>query len=212
MPTLFVSLSLFVFSRGRSLMESCCRSFYFLFLYQVGIFTWPLILHLARGRYRQSWHERLMKGQARISLKLGWHDIFVAFFNSTFFFVDKLLNVIICRNKGIENVITIDLHGQHVKQAMKLLKIHLLFGTYAQCKCFLPHFLILKQICSDKLLGIVSLITFLCLVQRFNSSGSSQGVGHMVLESQSWSNRYGFSCSIALHLLENQALMVLKCI
>ncbi|KDP46496.1 hypothetical protein JCGZ_08468 [Jatropha curcas] len=34
------------------------------------------------------------------------------------------------RNKGIENVITIDLHGQHVKQAMKLLKLHLLFGTY----------------------------------------------------------------------------------
>ncbi|KAK9940775.1 hypothetical protein M0R45_017416 [Rubus argutus] len=36
------------------------------------------------------------------------------------------------RNKDIENVITIDLHGQHVKQAMKLLKIHLLLGTYAQ--------------------------------------------------------------------------------
>ncbi|CAN6696166.1 unnamed protein product [Malus baccata var. baccata] len=41
------------------------------------------------------------------------------------------------RNKGIENVITIDLHGQHVKQAMKLLKIHLLFGTYAQSVQFL---------------------------------------------------------------------------
>ncbi|KAL0824217.1 hypothetical protein Bca101_047894 [Brassica carinata] len=35
-----------------------------------------------------------------------------------------------CRNKGIENVITIDLHGQHVKQAMKLLKMHLLLGSY----------------------------------------------------------------------------------
>ncbi|KAF5751377.1 hypothetical protein HS088_TW02G00390 [Tripterygium wilfordii] len=34
------------------------------------------------------------------------------------------------RNKGIENVITIDLHGQHVKQAMKLLKLHLVFGAY----------------------------------------------------------------------------------
>ncbi|ONH99915.1 hypothetical protein PRUPE_6G057400 [Prunus persica] len=41
------------------------------------------------------------------------------------------------RNKGIENMITIDLHGQHVKQAMKLLKIHLLFGTYAQSVQFL---------------------------------------------------------------------------
>ncbi|KAM0995991.1 hypothetical protein ACFX13_006103 [Malus domestica] len=41
------------------------------------------------------------------------------------------------RNKDIENVITIDLHGQHVKQAMKLLKIHLLFGTYAQSVQFL---------------------------------------------------------------------------
>ncbi|KAJ7964183.1 putative Smr domain-containing protein [Quillaja saponaria] len=34
------------------------------------------------------------------------------------------------RNKGIENVITIDLHGQHVKQGIRMLKLHLLFGTY----------------------------------------------------------------------------------
>ncbi|CAK9157140.1 unnamed protein product [Ilex paraguariensis] len=33
------------------------------------------------------------------------------------------------RNKSIENVVTIDLHGQHVKQAMRLLKLHLLFGA-----------------------------------------------------------------------------------
>lgn len=33
------------------------------------------------------------------------------------------------RNKSIENEITIDMHGQHVKQAMKLLKLHLLFGS-----------------------------------------------------------------------------------
>ncbi|XP_071737936.1 SMR domain-containing protein At5g58720-like isoform X2 [Rutidosis leptorrhynchoides] len=37
------------------------------------------------------------------------------------------------RNKNIENVITIDLHGQHVKQGMKLLKLHLLFGAYVRC-------------------------------------------------------------------------------
>ncbi|KAF5446726.1 hypothetical protein F2P56_032329 [Juglans regia] len=35
------------------------------------------------------------------------------------------------RNKGIENVITIDLHGQHVKQAMQYVKALLLLGTYA---------------------------------------------------------------------------------
>ncbi|KAG6762275.1 hypothetical protein POTOM_032767 [Populus tomentosa] len=46
------------------------------------------------------------------------------------------------RNKGITNVITIDLHGQHVKQAMKVLKLHLLFGTYVRCKHLpaLPYF------------------------------------------------------------------------
>ncbi|KAJ4834696.1 hypothetical protein Tsubulata_003600 [Turnera subulata] len=39
-------------------------------------------------------------------------------------------NIFKARNKGIENVVTIDMHGQHVKPAMRLLKIHLLFGTY----------------------------------------------------------------------------------
>ncbi|KAL2898726.1 hypothetical protein RDABS01_033475 [Bienertia sinuspersici] len=34
------------------------------------------------------------------------------------------------RNKGIENALTIDLHGQHVKPAIRLVKLHLLFGTY----------------------------------------------------------------------------------
>ncbi|XVF19866.1 hypothetical protein REPUB_Repub11eG0147900 [Reevesia pubescens] len=34
------------------------------------------------------------------------------------------------RNKAFENVITIDMHGQHVKQAMRLLKLHLLFGAH----------------------------------------------------------------------------------
>lgn len=41
--------------------------------------------------------------------------------------------ILLSRNKDIENVITIDLHGQHVKQAMRLLKLHLLFGTYVRC-------------------------------------------------------------------------------
>ncbi|KAL0537300.1 hypothetical protein IC582_026277 [Cucumis melo] len=39
-------------------------------------------------------------------------------------------NIFLARNRDIENVITIDLHGQHVKQAMRLLKMHLLFGSY----------------------------------------------------------------------------------
>ncbi|XP_016751750.1 SMR domain-containing protein At5g58720 isoform X1 [Gossypium hirsutum] len=39
-------------------------------------------------------------------------------------------NIFKARNKAFENVITIDLHGQHVKQAMKLLKLHLLFGIH----------------------------------------------------------------------------------
>ncbi|XVE59411.1 hypothetical protein DITRI_Ditri05aG0044200 [Diplodiscus trichospermus] len=39
-------------------------------------------------------------------------------------------NIFKARNKGFENVITIDLHGQHVKQAMRLLKLHLLFGIH----------------------------------------------------------------------------------
>ncbi|XP_009132029.1 SMR domain-containing protein At5g58720 isoform X1 [Brassica rapa] len=39
-------------------------------------------------------------------------------------------DIFVARNKGIENMITIDLHGQHVKQAMRLLKMHLLLGAY----------------------------------------------------------------------------------
>ncbi|KAJ4977835.1 hypothetical protein NE237_008615 [Protea cynaroides] len=42
------------------------------------------------------------------------------------------------RNKAIENVVTIDLHGQHVKQAIRLLKVHLLlFTTYIPSILFL---------------------------------------------------------------------------
>ncbi|KAI4305255.1 hypothetical protein L6164_028630 [Bauhinia variegata] len=51
--------------------------------------------------------KRAKKAEAKAS-----HDIFVA------------------RNKGIENVLTIDLHGQQVKPAMRMLKLHLLFGSY----------------------------------------------------------------------------------
>ncbi|TXG74392.1 hypothetical protein EZV62_002971 [Acer yangbiense] len=49
---------------------------------------------------------------ARVADEKASHDIFKA------------------RNKGIENVITIDLHGQHVKPAMKLFKLHLVLGSF----------------------------------------------------------------------------------
>ncbi|XP_043724354.1 SMR domain-containing protein At5g58720 isoform X2 [Telopea speciosissima] len=45
------------------------------------------------------------------------------------------------RNKKIENVVTIDLHGQHVKQAIKLLKVHLLLFT-----AYIPSILFLRVI------------------------------------------------------------------
>ncbi|KAM7496449.1 hypothetical protein LguiA_020863 [Lonicera macranthoides] len=41
-------------------------------------------------------------------------------------------DIFTARNKSFENMITIDLHGQHVKQAMRLLKLHLLFGAYVR--------------------------------------------------------------------------------
>ncbi|KAA8549408.1 hypothetical protein F0562_001119 [Nyssa sinensis] len=44
------------------------------------------------------------------------------------------------RNKSIENVITIDLHGQHVKQAIQLLKLHLLFGAYVRSVQFVQGY------------------------------------------------------------------------
>ncbi|XP_016445756.1 SMR domain-containing protein At5g58720-like isoform X2 [Nicotiana tabacum] len=41
-------------------------------------------------------------------------------------------DIFAARNKNIENMITIDLHGQHVKPAMRLMKLHLLFGAYVR--------------------------------------------------------------------------------
>lgn len=41
------------------------------------------------------------------------------------------------RNKGIRNTVTIDLHGQHVKQAVRLLKLHLLLFAYIPSVQFL---------------------------------------------------------------------------
>ncbi|OMO90451.1 hypothetical protein COLO4_19159 [Corchorus olitorius] len=69
---------------------------------------------------KREWHyASYLSDQGKIQTKLAReaderasHDIFKA------------------RNKVFENVITIDLHGQHVKQAMKLLKLHLLFGAH----------------------------------------------------------------------------------
>ncbi|KAJ8535607.1 hypothetical protein K7X08_023327 [Anisodus acutangulus] len=41
-------------------------------------------------------------------------------------------DIFAARNKNIENMISIDLHGQHVKPAMRLLKLHLLFGAFVR--------------------------------------------------------------------------------
>ncbi|XP_072999644.1 SMR domain-containing protein At5g58720 [Typha latifolia] len=38
--------------------------------------------------------------------------------------------IFVARNRNIKNTVTIDLHGQHVKQAIQLLKCHLLLLTY----------------------------------------------------------------------------------
>ena len=57
--------------------------------------------------------------------------------------------LIICRNKNIQNVISIDLHGQHVKQAMRLLKMHLLLVSCVQSKNLLgSFFLVFHSSCS----------------------------------------------------------------
>ncbi|GAV66617.1 Smr domain-containing protein/DUF1771 domain-containing protein [Cephalotus follicularis] len=40
------------------------------------------------------------------------------------------MDIFKARNNGIENVITIDLHGQHVKQSMRMLKQHILLVSY----------------------------------------------------------------------------------
>ncbi|CAL9105831.1 unnamed protein product [Musa textilis] len=43
---------------------------------------------------------------------------------------EKFVCIFVCRNKHIKNMVTIDFHGQHVKQAIGLLKLHLLLFTY----------------------------------------------------------------------------------
>uniref|UniRef100_A0A0A9GT12 DUF1771 domain-containing protein n=1 Tax=Arundo donax TaxID=35708 RepID=A0A0A9GT12_ARUDO len=39
------------------------------------------------------------------------------------------------RNKHITNTVTIDLHGQHVQQAMRLLKVHMMICVCMPCEC-----------------------------------------------------------------------------
>ncbi|CAI0540701.1 unnamed protein product [Linum tenue] len=56
------------------------------------------------------------------------------------------MDIFKARNKEIKNVVTIDLHGQHVKPAMKVLKLHLLFGTYVNCHRFVSAIQVLRVI------------------------------------------------------------------
>jgi hypothetical protein len=44
-------------------------------------------------------------------------------------------NIFEVRNKHITNTVTIDLHGQHVQQAMKLLKVHMMICICMPCEC-----------------------------------------------------------------------------
>lgn len=138
-----------------------------------------------------------MKRQGMIYLKLGWSLLkrsalkFSVHFTSNFsvlYFTQLFL--LICRNEDIENVITIDLHGQHVKQAMQYVKTLIMLGTYVPCKCPLGShmycilFFILQKIKNCTLQCSNYLTTFIGLLQQFKLSGLSQDVGHMAQGSQ----------------------------
>ncbi|PIA32237.1 hypothetical protein AQUCO_04500083v1 [Aquilegia coerulea] len=82
------------------------------------------------------------------------------------------------RNKGIQNTVTIDLHGQHVKQAIKLLKVHLfLFTTYVPCK----HLVQILSYLFTLPCKVTSVVFLFSLLQLFNFSGLSPDVELMVL-------------------------------
>jgi hypothetical protein len=57
------------------------------------------------------------------------------------------LGISVSRNQGIINTITIDFHGQHVKQAIGLLKRHLLTLACIPCKSVPTHCEFLNSIC-----------------------------------------------------------------
>lgn len=88
-----------------------------------------------------------------------------------------------CRNRDIENVITIDLHGQHVKPAMKLFKLHLLLGSYVQCKHFLILFylscMLIFYLTESKLyLLMCNLYSFSCVLTFLTSISNSNSEGY----------------------------------
>ncbi|CAN1846389.1 SMR domain-containing protein At5g58720 [Linum perenne] len=56
------------------------------------------------------------------------------------------MDIFKARNTEIKNMITIDLHGQHVKQAMKVLKLHLLFGSYVNYHLVISAIQVLRVI------------------------------------------------------------------
>lgn len=115
---------------------------------------------------------------------------------------------IICRNKNIENVITIDLHGQHVKQAMRLLKFHLLLP----CKRLLipgcwhfsalisisrENFLLIDQLAGYAWLVFATILRISCTVFWFFlaiqklkviTGCGSHGVGKSKLKQSVWVN------------------------
>lgn len=94
----------------------------------------------------------------------------------------------ICRNKGIENVITIDLHGQHVKQAMKYVKSLLLLGTYVPGKCLLLSHLMYSLFHTNKACTFWFSFIWLPAVQtlRLITGCGSHGAGKSKVKQTVW--------------------------
>lgn len=88
-----------------------------------------------------------------------------------------------CRNKDIENVIKIDLHEQHVKQGMKLLKLHLFFGAYVCCKLLFYRLVTIQVL--DVLCYCYDFSSRSCLLCILLSCAILQGY-HRTWESRSW--------------------------
>ncbi|RWW33790.1 hypothetical protein BHE74_00010196 [Ensete ventricosum] len=82
----------------------------------------------------------------------------------------------VCRNKHIKNMVTIDLHGQHVKQAIGLLKLHLLLFAYIPCK--LPR---LPSLMSSIIIQEMLVICVLGLVEKEDIKWREENAGTLIL-------------------------------